>query len=38
MYMEKKNETSKRKREARTGSEKGEIECSLFERLSDSSL
>lgn len=31
-------QTSKRKREPRTGSEEGEIECSLFEWLSDLSL
>lgn len=38
MYMKKKNETSKLKRQARTGSEEGEIECSLFQWLSDWSL
>lgn len=31
-------QTSKQKREPRTGSEEGEIECSLFEWLSDLSL
>lgn len=38
MYMKKKNETETVKREARTSSEEGEIECSLFEWLSDLSL